>query len=54
MWAGDHTLWQDDPTEVADRLGWLDVVDGDARRLRRRLDGVARGGHGRRPGRTWW
>ena len=27
MWAGDHTLWQDDPTEVADRLGWLHVVD---------------------------
>ncbi|HEY2333345.1 MAG TPA: hypothetical protein VGH94_15615 [Acidimicrobiales bacterium] len=24
--AGDHTLWQDDPTEVADRLGWLPVV----------------------------
>src|SRR5688500_3406683 len=23
MAAGDHTLWQDDPTEVADRLGWL-------------------------------
>ncbi len=23
IWAGDHTLWQDDPTEVADRLGWL-------------------------------
>ena len=23
----DHTLWQDDPTEVADRLGWLPVVD---------------------------
>ncbi len=23
MWDGDHTLWQDDPTEVADRLGWL-------------------------------
>jgi transaldolase/glucose-6-phosphate isomerase len=21
----DHTLWQDDPTEVADRLGWLFV-----------------------------
>ncbi len=20
----DHTLWQDDPTEVSDRLGWLD------------------------------
>src|SRR4051812_28934822 len=25
-WAGDHTAWQDDPTEVADRLGWLHVV----------------------------
>jgi glucose-6-phosphate isomerase len=25
-WAGDHTLWRDDPTEVADRLGWLPVV----------------------------
>ena len=25
-WAGDHTVWQDDPTEVADRLGWLHVV----------------------------
>jgi glucose-6-phosphate isomerase len=24
--AADHTLWQDDPTEVADRLGWLPVV----------------------------
>lgn len=26
LWARDHTLWQDDPTEVADRLGWLDVA----------------------------
>jgi transaldolase/glucose-6-phosphate isomerase len=26
MLAGDHTLWQDDPTEVADRLGWLPVL----------------------------
>ncbi|MGH9183570.1 MAG: glucose-6-phosphate isomerase [Acidimicrobiales bacterium] len=25
LWAGDHTLWRDDPTEVADRLGWLAV-----------------------------
>jgi glucose-6-phosphate isomerase len=25
IWEGDHTLWQDDPTEVADRLGWLHV-----------------------------
>lgn len=25
LWEYDHTLWQDDPTEVADRLGWLAV-----------------------------
>jgi len=25
-WAGDHTLWRDDPDEIADRLGWLTVV----------------------------
>ncbi len=23
----DHTLWRDDPTEVADRLGWIPVVE---------------------------
>ena len=27
IWAGDHTIWQDDPTEVADRLGWLRVEE---------------------------
>nr|MBA2496599.1 hypothetical protein [Acidimicrobiia bacterium] len=25
LWASDHTLWGDDPTEVADRLGWASV-----------------------------
>ncbi len=25
IWDGDHTLWQPDPTEVTDRLGWLRV-----------------------------
>ncbi len=24
IWAKDHTVWQEDPTEVANRLGWLD------------------------------
>lgn len=24
LWRRDHTLWQPDPTEVANRLGWLD------------------------------
>ncbi|MEX2658715.1 MAG: hypothetical protein WD232_03385, partial [Acidimicrobiales bacterium] len=33
MHGGDHTLWQDDPTEVADRLGWLPVVADMQRRL---------------------
>ena len=27
IWGRDHTLWQDDPTEVADRLGWLRIAD---------------------------
>ncbi len=26
MWAHDHTVWSPDPTEITDRLGWLDVV----------------------------
>ena len=26
LWAADHTLWRDDPTEITDRLGWLTVV----------------------------
>ncbi|HET6775581.1 MAG TPA: hypothetical protein VFH36_19880 [Acidimicrobiales bacterium] len=33
VWAGDHTLWRDDPTEIADRLGWLPVVADMAARL---------------------
>jgi transaldolase/glucose-6-phosphate isomerase len=24
LYARDHTLWQDDPTEISNRLGWLD------------------------------
>lgn len=27
IWDRDHTVWQDDPTEVADRLGWLDCPE---------------------------
>ena len=26
IWARDHSAWKPDPTEIADRLGWLDVV----------------------------
>lgn len=25
--AADHTLWREEPTELADRLGWIPVVD---------------------------
>jgi len=27
LFEGDHTLWRDDPTELADRLGWIPVVE---------------------------
>ena len=27
IWHKDHTIWSDDPTEIADRLGWLNVTD---------------------------
>ena len=27
IWAKDHTLWADSPTEISDRLGWLDITD---------------------------
>jgi transaldolase/glucose-6-phosphate isomerase len=23
LWRGDHTVWRPDPTDIADRLGWL-------------------------------
>ncbi|MCH8813620.1 MAG: phosphoheptose isomerase, partial [Chloroflexi bacterium] len=27
MWARDHTVWKPDPTEISDRLGWLDLPE---------------------------
>ena len=38
LWERDHTLWSDDPNEITDRLGWLDVVD-DMVGARERIDG---------------
>lgn len=26
LWAKDHTLWKPEPTEIANRLGWLEVA----------------------------
>ena len=34
IWARDHTVWQDDPTEISNRLGWLDIADRLAADLR--------------------
>jgi glucose-6-phosphate isomerase len=46
LYAADHTLWQDDPTEVADRLGWIPVVEevrADLPSLGDRVDRLADG-----------
>jgi glucose-6-phosphate isomerase len=32
-WSRDHTLWQDDPAEISDRLGWLTIVPDMAAQL---------------------
>jgi transaldolase/glucose-6-phosphate isomerase len=47
IWQRDHTVWQEDPTEVADRLGWLDCPTGfqsETARLRAFADGLAEDG----------
>jgi transaldolase / glucose-6-phosphate isomerase len=38
IWARDHTVWRDDPTEITDRLGWLDAAE----RARPRLAAIRR------------
>ena len=42
LWARDHTLWADDPTEISDRMGWLEVTE-DMSAAGERLDAVAAG-----------
>ncbi|MBN1485019.1 MAG: glucose-6-phosphate isomerase [Chloroflexia bacterium] len=27
IWQHDHTVWQPDPDEISNRLGWLDITD---------------------------
>jgi transaldolase/glucose-6-phosphate isomerase len=39
IWGRDHTLWSDDPTEISDRLGWLEVT-ADMQAAAERIDGV--------------
>ena len=46
LFAGDHTLWRDDPTELADRLGWIPViaeVQADLPGLAKRCDALVDG-----------
>ena len=40
IWSKDHTLWAPDPTEITDRLGWLEVA-GEVLADRERLEGFA-------------
>ena len=58
LWNRDHTIWKPEPTEIHNRLGWLQGVDsmrGELarippicpRRTRRRLYPCAPAGHGR-------
>ncbi len=42
LWDRDHTLWSEDPTELADRMGWLEVST-DTRAAGDRLDALAAG-----------
>jgi glucose-6-phosphate isomerase len=46
LFAGDFTLWRNDPTEIIDRLGWLPVVGEvwrDLAALKARTDALAAG-----------
>jgi glucose-6-phosphate isomerase/transaldolase/glucose-6-phosphate isomerase len=27
LWANDHRLWKDDPTDITNRLGWLTIIE---------------------------
>ena len=27
LWARDHRLWKQDPTDIVNRLGWLTIID---------------------------
>jgi transaldolase/glucose-6-phosphate isomerase len=41
LWAHDHTLWAEQPREIADRLGWL-TVDEELRGHVEEIEGFAR------------
>jgi len=41
IWAGDHSVWKPEPTEIVDRLGWLRVAN-DLRHELPELEAFAR------------
>ena len=41
IWAKDHTLWSKHPTEIVDRLGWLDIASA----MRGEVDALTRFAH---------
>ena len=48
IWAQDHTVWNPDPTEISNRLGWLTIAEemlGNAARLHDFVDGVREAGY---------
>lgn len=48
IWDHDHTVWQDDPEEITNRLGWLrimDTVKNDLDRITRLVDSVREDGY---------
>ena len=40
IWKKDHTVWQEDPTEVSNRLGWLDSPENSLSALEEILEFV--------------
>jgi transaldolase/glucose-6-phosphate isomerase len=52
IWAHDHTVWQPDPKEVANRLGWLhapEMMQGEIGRIQTLVNSVRQGDHEGRP-----
>lgn len=48
IWAGDYTVWKDEPTEITNRLGWLRIADemlGEVERLEALADSVRADGY---------
>jgi transaldolase/glucose-6-phosphate isomerase len=48
IWDHDHTVWKPDPTEITNRLGWLNIaeaMEGEVQRLQEFADAVRADGY---------